>query len=151
MGDAGSEVLKSQEAIARAKEKGLDLVEIVPDAKPPVCKIVDYKKFLYEEKRKKSGSAKKGRVKKQETKEFRFGPYISENDLQIRINRSLEFLELGDKVKVTVQFHGREITHPEFGQEKIAKFIKAVEEKGEVENPPERRGMYLSALIKPRK
>jgi translation initiation factor IF-3 len=149
--DTGSEVFKTTEALIKAREAGLDLVEVVPEATPPIAKIVDFKKFLFDQKKKKEVSKKKARVKKQETKEFRFGPFIGQNDLDFRINRAIDFLNQGDKVKVTIQFHGREITKKEFGKEKIEMFIKGVGENGEVESGPELRGMFLSILIKPRK
>jgi translation initiation factor IF-3 len=149
--EKGSEVLDTPKALIRAKEAGLDLVEVVPNAKPPVVKIVDFKKFLFDQKRKLTESKKKARVKKQQTKELRFGPFISKNDLDFRIRRANEFLKNGDKVKITVQFRGREITRKEFGQEKVQNFIKGIEDTGVVEWGPAQKGRFLSALVKPRK
>lgn len=151
VGDTGSDVLSSNEALKRAKEEGQDLVEIVPEAKPPVVKIIDFKKFLFEEKRKETEAKKKARVKKQDTKELRMGPFISDNDLEFRIRRAKEFMEAGDKVKITVEFKGREITRKEFGQDKMNRFLQGVAAQSETEWGPEQKGRFLSAMVKPKK
>ena len=149
--EKGSPVLKTSDALKLALERGEDLVEVVAEAKPPVVKIVVFKKFLFDEKRKTTESRKKAKVKKQSTKEFRFGPFIAEHDLQIRIDRARELLENGDKVKITVEFKGREMSRQDFGREKMAMFIKEVGNLGETEWGPEQKGRYLSALLKPKK
>lgn len=151
VGDTGSDVLSSSEALKKAKEEGQDLVEIVPEAKPPVVKIIDFKKFLFEEKRKETEAKKKARVKKQDTKELRMGPFISDNDLEFRIRRAKEFMEAGDKVKITVEFKGREITRKEFGQDKMNRFLQGVSAQSETEWGPEQKGRFLSAMVKPKK
>ncbi|MFH1896346.1 MAG: translation initiation factor IF-3 [bacterium] len=146
-----SEVMATNEALKKALGQGLDLVEIVPNARPPVVKIVDFKKFLFDEKRKTTEARKKAKVKKQATKEFRFGPFIGDHDLEMRIVRARGFLENGDKVKITVEFKGREMTRKDFGKEKMNKVIKELENVGEIEWGPEQKGRYLSALLKPKK
>lgn len=143
--------MATNEALKKALGQGLDLVEIVPNARPPVVKIVDFKKFLFDEKRKTTEARKKAKVKKQATKEFRFGPFIGDHDLEMRIVRTRGFLENGDKVKITVEFKGREMTRKDFGKEKMNKVIKELENVGEIEWGPEQKGRYLSALLKPKK
>lgn len=149
--ESGSEIMPTSKALDMANENSLDLVEVVANAHPPVVKIIDFKKFLFDEKRKLTESKKKAKVKKQDTKEFRFGPFIGEHDLQIRINRAHGFLENGDKVKLTVEYKGREVSRTDFGQEKIQRVIKELESVAEVEWGPEQKGRYLSTLLKPKK
>jgi len=149
--EKSSDVLDTSVALKKAQDEGLDLVEVVSNTKPPVVKIVDFKKFLFDEKRKKKKALKKSKVKKQDTKEFRFGPFIGEHDLQIRINRAQNFLEEGNKVKITVEFKGREMTRKDFGREKMNKFIKELNKLSAVERGPEQKGRFLSALLSPKK
>jgi translation initiation factor IF-3 len=136
------------EALEKARNEGQDLVEVAPNARPPVARILNYKKYQYQKAREGKKSAKKSRGG--ETKELRFGPNISANDLKTKLTRAKEFLEQGNKVKLTVHFKGRQITHPEIGREKMTAALKALENHGEVEQEPRRDGYFLYTLLKPR-
>lgn len=141
-----SSVLPTSEALSRARAKGLDLVEITNKADPPVCKLLDFRRFLYEQRQK----DQKSRVKKTDVKELRFGPNISENDLNVKIERAREFLEEKNKVKVTLQFRGRQITHQEFGRAKLDAFLKGVEDVAKVEAGPRLIGKLLLTTLAPK-
>lgn len=138
-------VISKFEALTKARELGLDLVEIAPAAKPPVAKIVDYNKFLYQEEKKKREEKRKAKVS--ETKEIRLGPFISDNDLQVMVRRGREFLDQGDKVRLVVKFKGRQITRPEFGKEVIRKTIEALSDISKVDREPHFEGRQLLALL----
>ena len=127
-------VMPKEGAIKMAREQGLDLVEIGPKAAPPVAKVLDFKKFLYDE-RKKASSAK-AKSKQAELKEFKFGPNIGEGDLNVRITRAEGFLNEKNRVKFTVSFHGRQIAFPMVGREKLEKVLTALAEVGKEEDPP---------------
>ena len=142
-------VFTKVEALAKAREMELDLVEIAPTAKPPVCKIIDYKKFRYLEEKKGRESRKK--AKASGTKELWLGPYMSENDLQVRIDRAKEFLKSGFKLRLAVKFAGRQITHPEFGWQILNKFLKELEEVGRVERQAKFEGKILATTLTPGK
>lgn len=132
-------------ALSHARELGLDLVEIAPMAKPPVAKIIDFNKFLYQEQKKKREERKKTRVS--ETKEVRLGPFISENDLQIMAKRAREFLEEGNKVRLVVKFKGRQITRTEFGYAVISKMCSLLEDIAKIEKEPRMEGKQLVAIV----
>lgn len=142
-------VLSKIEALRLAQEQELDLVEIAPMAKPPVAKIIDYNKFLYQLEKKKKEEKKKAKVS--ETKEVRLGPFMSDNDLQVMIRRGREFLEEGDKVKLVVKFRGRQITHPEFGKETIGKFVDSLKDISKIDREVHFEGKQLIALLSPEK
>ncbi len=114
-------------------------------AKPPVAKIIDFKKFLYQEEKKKREEKRKAKVS--ETKEVRLSPFISEHDLQVMIKRAREFLEDGDKVRIVLKFRGRQITHPEFGHDVMRKLIDAVNDVSKIEREPHFEGNQLVGLI----
>jgi translation initiation factor IF-3 len=142
-------IVSIREAQEKANEAGLDLVEISPNAQPPVVKIVDFRKFKYEE-------AKKERVARRnthetETKEIWLGPLISEHDLENRLRRAKEFLEDGDRVKLTVKFSGREMQHPEFGHEVLNKAKQRLSELAEADGEPKFLGRNLGLAFKPTK
>ncbi|MDP3941584.1 MAG: translation initiation factor IF-3 [bacterium] len=132
-------------ALSKARELELDLVEIAPMAKPPVAKIVDFNKFLYQEEKKKREEKKKAKVS--ETKEVRLGPFISDNDLQVMVKRAREFLTEGDKVRFVVKFRGRQVTRPEFGFAIAKKAIALLEDISKVEREPHMEGRQLVAII----
>lgn len=136
------------EALQKAREQGLDLVEVAANTKPPVVRILDFKKYKFVKKRQQSASKKK--TKTTGTKELRFRPSIGPNDLQIRIERGREFLSEGNKVKLTVQFRGRQVTHPEIGFEKINKMIKALSDVAKVEQAPRKKGKFIHAVLGPK-
>jgi translation initiation factor IF-3 len=127
----------------------LDLVEIAPKAEPPVVRIIDFKKFKYEESKKERTSKKKTR--EAETKEIWLGPLISKHDLEVRIEQTKAFLDKGDRVKLTVKFGGREIVHPEFGYKVLEKVATALEDSGEKDSEPKLVGRNLSFNLKPKK
>ena len=139
--------MSRDEALFRARKAGLDLVLVAEKAKPPVAKIIDFKKFKYQEDKKDQAGKKK--AKQQEVKEFRFTPFIAPNDFSMRVNRARKFLEKGDKVKLTVKFIGRQITRKEFGQELLDKAAGQLKDVGSVETPPKWQGRLLSTTLKP--
>ncbi|PIP04663.1 translation initiation factor IF-3 [candidate division WWE3 bacterium CG09_land_8_20_14_0_10_39_24] len=138
-------VVKTYNALKRALEAELDLVEVSSGAVPPVCKILNFNKFQYQERLKERQSNKK--IVKTETKEFRFGPHIGENDLLNKAKRAEEFIKDKNKVKISVVFKGREKAHPEIGEEKIKKFIAQLGDLIKIENNIEYKNGTMSALI----
>lgn len=142
-------VLGKFEALKVAREKGFDLVEVAPMAKPPVAKIIDFKKFLYQEAKKKKEGKKKSKVS--ETKELRLGPFMDDHDLQVMIRRAKDFLNDNDKVKLVLKFIGRQIAHPEFGQKIIQKVIVSLSSISKIEREPHFEGKQLIAILSPEK
>ena len=140
-------VLSRFEALKKAKELGVDLVEIASKANPPVVKIIDFKKFLYQESKKKKEEKKKSKVS--ETKEIRLGPFMNDHDLKTMIKRGTGFLENNDKVRLIVKFIGRQIAHPEFGQEILRKVIDALSGVSKLERDPHFEGKSLIAILSP--
>ena len=140
-------VLARFEALKKAKEQGVDLVEIAPMANPPVVKIIDFKKFLYQESKKKNEEKKRSKVS--ETKEIRLGPFMNDHDLRTMIRRGTGFLEDNDKVRLIVKFMGRQIAHPEFGQETMRKVIDALAGLSKLEREPHFEGKQLIAILSP--
>lgn len=135
------------DAIRLAKERGLDLLEISPNAEPPVCKIVDYGKFKYE-KKKKVQEAKKKQIVIQ-VKEVQLRPQIEEHDLEYKTNNIKRFLQEGDKAKVSVMFRGREIAYVDHGHKLLSRLIEQVKEVGMVEAPPKLEGKRLTVIFAP--
>jgi translation initiation factor IF-3 len=138
-------VITKVEALAKAAELGMDLVEVAPQAQPPVAKIIDFNKFLYQEAKRKQEEKKKAKVS--ETKEIRLSPFISDNDLQVMVRRGRDFLEDGDKVRLALKFRGRQITHPEFGRNVMNKFVESVSDISKVDREPHFEGNQLVALL----
>ncbi|MFL2630832.1 MAG: translation initiation factor IF-3 [Thermodesulfobacteriota bacterium] len=136
------------QALEMANTSSSDLVEISPDAAPPVCKIMDYGKFLYDQKKQQAGQKK---PKAQVLKEIKFRPNIGENDFNVKINRLKDFLSEGHKVKIRLWFKGREIVHKSIGEELVAKIIETVSESGELDNEPKFEGKNLTLLVLPKK
>lgn len=134
-----------------AREKELDLVEIVPNADPPVCRVVDYKKFLYEKKKKEKEA--KAKTAKAVMKEIRFGPNTDEHDFNFKVKHAIKFLEEGAKVKAYVHFRGRSIAYKEKGEIILLKFAQELEEYGKVEQMPKLEGnrMFLHLAPLPKK
>lgn len=138
-----------KEALKLAEEQGLDLVEISPTANPPVCKVVDYKKFLYEKKKKqKEIKAKSAKVV---VKEIRLGPNIDDHDFNFKLKHAIKFLQEGAKVKVDVFFKGRTIIYKEKGEYVLLKFAQELEEYGKVEQLPKLEGKRMIMVIAPKK
>ena len=141
-------VVTFEEAMKKAKAKGLDLVEISPNAEPPVCKILDFGKFKFEQQRKKNSNKKKQKVV--QLKEIKLRPTIDNHDLQVKMNNVLKFLNNGDKVKFSLRFRGREITHQEVGMNIMQKIIDQTEEIAKVEFGPKMDGRQIIMIIAPR-
>jgi translation initiation factor IF-3 len=135
------------EAIKKAREQALDLVEIAPTATPPVCRIMDYGKFLYQQS-KRAHEAKKHQ-RSIVIKEVKFRPNVDEHDYQFKKNNALRFLTQGDKVKAVVQFRGREITHQEIGRQVLARLVEDLAAVGQVENRPRMEGNLFTAIVAP--
>ncbi|PPB81764.1 translation initiation factor IF-3 [Albidovulum inexpectatum] len=141
-------VVTPAKALALAEEAGLDLVEISPNAKPPVCKIMDYGKFKYEQQKKEAEARKNQKVI--EVKEVKFRPGTDTHDYQVKMRNVQRFLENGDKVKVTLRFRGREMAHQELGLELLKRVAADVEEIGKIENMPKLEGRQMVMMIGPK-
>lgn len=142
-------VLATQEALRRAESMGMDLVEVSPMAKPPVCKIMDYGKFKYIQKRK-TADAKKKQVQI-EVKEVKFRPRTDVHDFDVKVSRLRKFLQEGNKGKVTVMFRGREIVHPDLGREVLRRVADALTQDAMVESPPRMEGKQIVMVLAPAK
>jgi translation initiation factor IF-3 len=142
------DVYPIHQAIKIAQEQGLDLVEISPNADPPVCKVVDYSKFKYEQKKKQKEI--KAKTQKVILKEIRFGPNTEEHDFNFKVKHAQNFLQEGSKVKATVTFFGRSIVYKERGEILLLKFAQALEEFGKVEALPKLEGKRMSMLLMPK-
>lgn len=139
-------VLPTQEALKRAEEAGLDLVEVAPTAAPPVCRIMDYSKYKYEQEKKEKEAHKKQKVI--HLKEVRFGPKIGEHDYQFKLRNLEEFLKRGDKVKVTMMFRGREMAHIDLGRKVLDRLSSDISAIGEIEESPKLEGRFLNMVIR---
>src|SRR3954453_4644757 len=138
-------VMPTPQALAMAQERGLDLVEVAPMAAPPVVKFLFFGQYKYELTKK--DKENKRRQRSVGFKEVRLSPKIGIGDFQTKVHRAIEFLEEGDRIKVTVRFRGRELTHPELGRNLLAKFTKAVEEHATVERAPILEGKSMFAVL----
>ena len=136
-------------ALAIADEQGLDLVEISPNAEPPVCKVVDYKKFLYDIKKRKK--LQKANATKVVIKEIRFGPNTDEHDYEFKKKHAIKFLESGAKVKAYVFFKGRSIIFKEQGEILLLRLAQDLEEYGKIEKMPQLQGKRMTMFIQPKK
>lgn len=139
-------VLSREEALKKAEEHELDLVLIAPKANPQVVKVIDYSKFRYEQQK---AASKQRKANSSSVKELRFKPNIDTHDLDIRVKKAVEFLEDGDKVRVSIPFFGRIITHKEIGREKMDYIIEKVAAVGEPEKPPRMEGNFMVMILKP--
>jgi translation initiation factor IF-3 len=146
-----SQILSINEAIKMAESMELDLIEISPTAKPPVCKIMDYNKFIYQEKKKRKDQEKKQRENKIEVKEMRFGPNTGDHDFEFKKNHIINFLKKGDRVKTYVFFKGREIAFKDNGKILLLKLADEVEEYGSPESLPRMEGRKLIMNLNPKK
>lgn len=138
-------IMSVKEALALADEAGVDLVKIAPNAKPPVCRIVDYGKFRYEQTRREKEAKKKQRVI--EVKEVRMSPNIDTNDLNTKVNAARKFLEKGDRVKVTLRFRGREMAHMNQSKYILDDFAEALSDVAVVEKPPKVEGRSMTMFL----
>jgi translation initiation factor IF-3 len=142
-------VIPTAQALRLAEERELDLVEIAPNAVPPVCKIIDYSKFLYEQKKKQKEL--KSKQAKVTLKEIRFGPNTDEHDFEFKLNHAKKFLEEGSKLKAFVFFKGRTIVFKERGEILLLKFAQELEDHGVVEQMPKLEGKRMIMMIQPKK
>ena len=151
IGDDGEQlgILPIQQAQDIAVEKGMDLVKIAPQAKPPVCKIMDYGKFRFEQAKREKEARKNQRVV--EIKEIRLTPNIDIGDLNTKVKNACRFLKDGDKVKVSVRFRGREVTHSSLGQDLLHRFAELCSECSTVEKQPKLEGRQMLMFLAPAK
>lgn len=133
--------------MTRAREADLDLVEVAANERPPVCRIMDFGKFKYQQQKKRKDKTHQHQVK---IKEIRVRPKTGEHDIEVKVNHAREFLNHKDKVIVTVLFRGRELAHVEEGQKVIEQVIHMLEDVGKVEQPPNRQGRRISAVLAPK-
>lgn len=141
-------VVPRDEALRRAEESGLDLVEVAANADPPVCKIIDYGKLKYENQKKKAEARKKQKVI--EIKEIKFRPNIDEHDYSVKIRNIQRFLEEGDKVKLTMRFRGREMVHQDLGIKVLNRVVTDIGEGAKVEQMPKLEGRQLIMVLAPK-
>lgn len=147
IGEEGEQlgIMSSKDALKLAKEANLDLVKIAPTAKPPVCKIVDYGKFRYEQARKEKEAKKKQKVT--DVKEIRISPNIDENDLNTKANQARKFLSKGDKVKIALRFRGREMAHVGSSKAILDTFFSKLEDIAVVEKPAKLEGRSMTMVL----
>jgi len=141
-------IVSREEGLRQAQMRNLDLVEVAPDANPPVCRIMDYGKYRYEQEKREKLARKKMHMHR--LKEIRLTPHIEEHDYQVKLKNLQKFLEHGDKVKVTLIYRKRETTHPEIGEKVLERFINDALQWGEIEKPPKSEGRFIVAVISPR-
>lgn len=141
-------IMSRRDALTVAEEKGLDLVLIAPEAVPPVCRLMDYGKFRFEQAKKDKEARKNQSVTV--LKEVRLSATIEEHDIDIKAKSAIKFLTEGDKVKVAIRFHGRQATHPEIGYNVMNVFFKKVEEVGIIEKRPVQEGRNMHMILTPR-
>ncbi|MGE4219378.1 MAG: translation initiation factor IF-3 [Alphaproteobacteria bacterium] len=141
-------VMPTREALARAEQYGLDLVEVSPTAAPPVCKILDYGKYKFQEQKRKSEARKKQKVI--EVKEIKFRPNIDSHDYDVKMRSMVKFFEEGDKVKVTLRFRGREMAHQELGTKVLDRIRNDVDALAKVEQHPLMEGRQMVMVLAPR-
>ncbi|MGX0877364.1 translation initiation factor IF-3 [Roseovarius sp. MBR-154] len=140
-------VVTPRRALEMAEEVGLDLVEISPNANPPVCKIMDYGKYKYEQQKRESEARKKQKII--EVKEVKFRPGTDTHDYQVKMRNVLKFLEGGDKVKITLRFRGREMAHQDLGRNLLERIAEDVKDVGRIENMPKMEGRQMIMIIGP--
>jgi translation initiation factor IF-3 len=139
-------VIPTRDALDKAREAGMDLVEVAPDARPPVCRIMDYGKFRYE----RSKKSHKSKSHQTRLKEIRVRPITGQHDIDVKVRQAITFLEHKDKVQVTVLFRGREITHIEEGRKVMEGIIEKLSEFGKLESAPTTQRKRMSCTIAPR-
>ena len=140
-------VVSIEEALETARQDGLDLVEIVPDAEPPVCKVMDYGKHIFDIKKK--NALQKKKQKQTQVKEMKFRPGTDQGDYEIKLRNLVRFLENGDKAKVTLRFRGREMAHQELGMEMMNRIESDLAELSQVEQHPKTEGRQMTMVLAP--
>lgn len=150
VGDAGEQlgIVDLSKALTIAREKNLDLVEVAPEGVPPVCRILNYGKFKYAQRKKEKEASKKQRVIR--VKELKIRPKIDEHDYQTKLNMAWKFFDHGDKVKVTLMFRGREMSHKELGRQLMDRIVADLSEYADLEAPPKDEGMQIVAAFNAR-
>jgi len=141
-------IVQTRDALQQAKDNGLDLIEVSPNAAPPVCRIMDYGKFKYEQAKREKDAHKKS--KQQELCLIRLRPNIDDHDVLVKIKHAREFLEDGDKVRIFVMFRSREYTHPEFGRNLLLRFIEALSDIANVEKMVGMEGKQMTTVLAPK-
>jgi len=142
-------ILSAKEAQKIAREQGLDLVKVAPAARPPVCKIIDFGKFKYEQTKREKEAKKKQNIIS--IKEVRLSPNIEQHDINTKMKNAIKFLSKGDKVKVSVRFRGRELAHTNVGRTILMQFAKDLEEIAEIEKHPKMEGRSMTMFLTPKK
>ena len=149
MPDGSSEIMQTLDALRLAEDMGVDLVEVAPKAKPPVCKLIDYGKFRYQEQ--KRAQEAKAKQKVTQVKEVKFRPATDENDFQTKLRAVRRFLEDGDKAKITLRYRGREMAHQEFGEELLERIKTELAEVAQVEQNPKLEGRQMIMVLGPKR
>ena len=149
MPDGSSEIMQTYDALRMAEDMGVDLVEVAPKAKPPVCKLIDYGKFRYQEQ--KRAQEAKAKQKVTQVKEVKFRPATDENDFQTKLRAVRRFLEDGDKAKITLRYRGREMAHQEFGEELLDRIKAELAEVAQVEQSPKLEGRQMIMVLGPKR
>ena len=142
-------IVPIEEALAEARASGLDLVQVAAEADPPVCKVMDYGKHLFELKKTKAAQRKK--QKQIQVKEIKFRPGTEEGDYQVKLRNLKRFLEEGDKAKISLRFRGREVVHPEIGMTLMNRIAEDLDELGQIESEPKFEGRQVIMVLAPRK
>ena len=142
-------IVSRDEALAEARASGLDLVLVASEAEPPVCKVMDYGKHLFE--LKKTRAAQRKKQKQIQVKEMKFRPGTEEGDYQVKLRNLKRFLEEGDKAKVSLRFRGREVVHPEIGMELMSRISQDLDEYGSIESEPKFEGRQVIMVLAPKK
>ena len=138
-------MMAPEDALEKARESGLDLVEVAANSRPPVCRIMDYGRYKYEQKKKRTGKNKQAHTAS--LKEVKMRPGTDLHDLNFKLNNARRFLMDGDKVKVTVMFRGREMVHPERGRKQLQQVIELLGPMAKMENPPRMEGRFMSTIL----
>ncbi len=141
-------VVSSREGVIAAQDRGLDLVEVAPNARPPVCRIMDYSRYKYEQEKKKKEAKKKQHVS--QLKEIRFNPKIEEHDYQVKLNHIKKFLKAKDKVRVSLRFRGRENIHKELGEELLDRIARDTSAVGQMESKPKKMVRTIIMTLNPK-
>ncbi len=144
-------IIEKEEALGRARETGLDLVEVAPMSDPPVCRLMDYGKFLYEQRRKEREAHKKNVRHSATLKEIRLRPETDKHDLEIKLNHGREFIEKGHKVQFTIFFRGRQVLHRDQGFEILEQITQLLSDSSKIERPAQMNGKRMTLLLVPRK
>lgn len=141
-------VMSLRDALAAATERGVDLVEVAPTAKPPVCRMMDYGKYRYEQQKREKEARKKQKVIT--LKEVKLRPNIEDHDFYVKMKNAIRFLADGSKVKVTIMFRGRELSHPELGEELLVRFAEELKDKAAQEKAPKLEGRNMTMMLVPK-